>query len=75
MANFVTPTSDKSKMKALILCIIGGYMGFHYFYVGRIGRGLISLFTANFLIFGWFADIINIILGRFYDQYGLPLKH
>ena len=36
MANYVTNTSDKKKGTALILCIFLGWMGAHYFYVGRI---------------------------------------
>lgn len=73
MSNFVTSTSNKSRCKALLLCIFFGMFGVHYFYVGRIGRGVLALFTANFCMFGWFIDIFSILLGRFRDQYGNPL--
>lgn len=73
MGNFVTNTSHKSRSTALILCLFLGVAGIHYFYVGRIGRGLLALFTANFFMFGWFLDIFSILLGRFRDQYGNPL--
>lgn len=70
MSNFVTGTSNKSRKTALLLCVFGGMFGLHYFYVGRIGRGFAYLFTAGFLLFGWFFDIVRVLLGRFQDQYG-----
>lgn len=70
MSNFVTGTSHKSRKTALIICLIGGVLGFHYFYVGRYGRGFLFMFTAGFFVFGWFGDIVKILLGRFQDQYG-----
>lgn len=74
MANYVTGTSDKSKTVALILCILLGYLGIHYYYVGRIGRGLLATFTMNFFFIGWILDIINILLGKFRDNVGNPLR-
>lgn len=74
MANYVTNTSDKKKSTALILCIFLGWMGAHYFYVGRIGRGIVALFTANFFGFGWIFDIFRIALGGFRDNVGTPLR-
>ena len=74
MANYVTNTSDKSKLVALILCIFLGYLGVHYFYVGRIGRGVVALLTFNFIGIGWFFDIIKIATGGFKDNVGVPLR-
>lgn len=73
MSNFVTNTSHKSRRTALILCLFLGMIGVHYFYVGRIGRGMLALITMNFFVFGWFADIFSILLGKFKDQYGNAL--
>lgn len=70
MSNFVTGTSHKSRKTALILCIFGGMLGLHYFYVGRYGRGLLYCFTIGFFMFGWWSDIGKIAMGRFQDQYG-----
>lgn len=70
MSQFITGTSHKSRKVALILCIFGGIIGLHYFYVGRYGRGILYFLTCGILIFGWFIDIIRILLGRFRDQYG-----
>ena len=75
MANYyLMYTSDKSKTIALILCIFLGYLGAHYFYVGRIGRGLVALFTLDFFLIGWIIDIIKIATGGFRDNVGAPLR-
>ena len=75
MANYyVLYTSDKSKTIALILCIFLSYLGAHYFYVGRIGRGLVALFTLDFFFIGWIIDIIKIATGGFRDNVGAPLR-
>lgn len=70
MSTFTTNTSNKSRKTALILCIIGGIFGFHYFYVGRWGRGFFYMITIGCFMIGWFLDIIKILMGRFCDQYG-----
>ncbi|GMO28751.1 MAG: hypothetical protein Ta2B_09670 [Termitinemataceae bacterium] len=74
MANYTTQTSDKSKKVAVLLCIFGGFLGLHYFYVGRIVKGLIYLFTVGLFCFGWFIDIINVLLGGLKDNVGAPLR-
>ncbi len=66
--------SSKSKMTALILCIFLGYLGIHYFYVGKAGMGCLYLFTCGLFGFGWFIDIIRIACGSFADSNGLSLK-
>lgn len=74
--NYVTMKSEKSKKKALILCCIGflGLGGFHYFYVGRIGRGILYFCTAGFLMVGTVIDVIKIANGGFLDNAGAPLR-
>lgn len=70
----ITPgVSRKSKTTALLLCIFAGYVGAHKFYVGKIGTGIIYLFTAGLFGFGWIIDIILIAAGSFRDEFGLPL--
>lgn len=73
-SGYVTMTSDKSKTLALILCILGGFIGLHYFYVGRFGKGLLYMFTAGLFGIGWFIDIIAIATGGFKDNAGAPLR-
>ena len=72
--NYTTITSDKSKKKALIICAIGGIFGAHDFYLGKIGKGLIKLFTVNFFGIGWFIDLISIATGGYKDNAGAPLR-
>ncbi len=74
MEQYVTVTSDKSKTVALLLCIFLGTLGIHYFYVGRVVRGLIALFTANWFGIGWVIDIFVIATGGFRDNAGICLR-
>ena len=66
--------SGKSQIIALILCLLFGALGVHYFYVGRIGMGLLYLFTGGLFGIGWIVDIIRIIAGIFRDKDGFYLR-
>lgn len=74
VTNYVTVTSNKSKTVALLLCIFLGYLGVHQFYVGKVGLGLVYLFTFGLFGIGWMIDIIKILLGTFRDNVGAPLR-
>ena len=74
MKDYVVITSSKSRIIALLLCIILGEFGIHRFYVGKIGTGLLYLFTAGLCGIGWIIDIIKICLGTFTDNVGVPLR-
>ena len=65
----------KSKMVALILCIIGffGLGGLHRMYVGKVGSGVLYLFTYGICGIGTVIDLISILSGGFRDSYGYPL--
>ena len=65
----------KSKMVALVLCILGffGLAGFHRMYVGKVGSGVLHLFTCGFCFIGTIMDLIAILSGGFRDSYGQPL--
>ncbi|UCD49835.1 MAG: protein kinase [Phycisphaerales bacterium] len=47
--------------------------GLHRFYVGKIGTGILWLFTFGLAGIGQLIDIILIITGQFEDKNGLPL--
>lgn len=66
--------SDKSQMAALVLCILLGIFGAHYFYVGKIGKGILYLLTIGLFGIGWMIDIIRIACGVFTDSSGFRLK-
>ena len=55
----------KNKNMILLICILGGLIGLHYFYVGDIKRGCIYLFTGGLFGIGWAYDIIKIASGNF----------
>ena len=74
MTGFVTKTSSKSKKVALRRCLFLGFFGAHYYYVGRIGMGLIYTFTFGLFFVGWIIDIFRIQLGTFKDNVGVPLR-
>jgi TM2 domain-containing membrane protein YozV len=70
----VTPInqSGKSRGTALILCALGFgcVAGIHRFYVGKIGTGLLWLFTGGLLGIGTLVDAIVILCGTFKDVDG-----
>lgn len=51
-----------NKWVALLLCIFLGGIGAHKFYEGKIGMGILYLFTAGLFGIGWIIDIIVLIL-------------
>ena len=66
--------SKKSKRVALLSCIFGGYLGIHYFYSGRILKGLLYFFTVGFFYIGWLYDIYVISSGNFKDSKGAYIR-
>ena len=65
--------SQKSRLAALLLCVLFGTLGFHRFYVGKIGTGIIWLLTGGLVGIGTIYDIIIIVLGGFTDKSGRRL--
>ncbi len=75
-AQYVTVTSDRSKVVAIILCCLGfiAIGGLHRFYVGRIGTGILYLLTGGLFGIGTVVDLIRLLLGSFRDNTGTPLR-
>ena len=70
----IAGVSRKNKTVALLLCIFLGIFGIHRFYVGKIGTGLLYMFTGGLCGIGWVIDIILIVTGNFKDSFDLPLR-
>ncbi len=66
-------SSDKSRLVALLFCIFLGGLGIHRFYVGKVGTGLVWLFTAGCCGVGSLIDLIMICCGSFTDSEGKAL--
>ncbi len=55
-------TKDSSKFLSsflkLVVCVIFGYLGVHRFIEGKIGTGIIYLFTFGLFCVGWAIDTV-----------------
>ena len=72
--NGLEQVSPKSKTVTLLLAIFLGIFGIHRFYAGKYISGVVYLFTYGVFYCGWILDIILIIMGKFKDKNGLPIK-
>lgn len=64
----------KSKGTAALLCFFFGGLGAHRFYVGKVGTGILYLFTLGLFGIGAIVDFILILMGSFKDNNGNPLQ-
>lgn len=62
--------SRKSRTVALLLCVFFGYFGLHRLYLGKIGTGLLYMFTFGLSGIGWLIDIVLIAVGSATDAGG-----
>lgn len=66
--------SQKSKGTAAVLCFFFGVLGIHRFYAGKVGTGLVWMFTGGLLGIGALVDFIMILCGSFKDGNGAVIK-
>ena len=62
--------SPKSRLVALLLCFFLGALGVHRFYVGKVGTGILMIFTLGGLGIWMLIDLILIVVGSFNDKEG-----
>ena len=63
--------SRKSRLVAVLLCFFLGVFGAHRFYLGKIGTGILMIFTIGGLGIWALIDLIILTLGSFRDSDGL----
>lgn len=61
------PISERSRTIALLLCVFLGILGFHRFYLGRVGTGVLYFFTLGIFGLGWLYDILLLLFGSMKD--------
>lgn len=74
VANSSANISPKNKWAAFFLCLLLGALGVHRLYVGKIGTGLLWLFTCGIFGIGVIVDLIVILCGNFRDSNGYFLR-
>jgi hypothetical protein len=69
------PKSDKDFVVTVLLCFFLGFLGVHRFYAGKIGTGILMLFTFGGFGIWALIDFIIIVLGNFTDSDGLRITN
>ncbi|MCB1081947.1 MAG: TM2 domain-containing protein [Chlamydiia bacterium] len=62
--------SPKSFVAAILLCFFLGSLGIHRFYVGKIGTGILMLFTCGGFVIWQIIDFVIIACSQFRDKKG-----
>ncbi len=70
---YIPPSVPKDWFITFILAIFLGAYGVHRFYTGKVGSGLLMLFTAGGCGIWWLIDVVMIASGTFTDKQNQPL--
>jgi len=62
--------TTKRILPAALLCFFFGLFGFHRFYVGKWGTGLLQLITGGGFVVWTVFDFVMILFGNFTDKQG-----
>jgi TM2 domain-containing membrane protein YozV len=66
-------TSKHSKTVLAVLCFFLGGLGVHRFVVGKVGTGLLMLFTLGGIGIWALIDFVFILTGNFKDKQGVKV--
>jgi TM2 domain-containing membrane protein YozV len=69
------PRRSKSWLIVLLMCVFGGALGFHRFYVGKIGSGTLMLLSLGGLGVWVLHDLVKISMSLFTDKRGNLIIH
>ena len=69
------PASPKSRLAAAVLAWFLGIFGIHRFYVGKVGTGILMIFTLGGLGIWTLIDFIVILVGSFKDKQSRVLSN
>lgn len=50
-----------NKWIAFFLCLFLGFFGAHKFYEGKVGMGIVYLFTGGLFCIGWMIDMVALL--------------
>lgn len=67
--------SEKGFVPTVLLCFFLGALGAHRFYVGKVGTGILQLFTLGGLGIWVLIDFILIVIGKFKDKHGNVVRN
>ena len=68
-------TSEKEYVPTVLLCFFLGFLGVHRFYVGKIGTGILMIFTLGGLGIWILIDFIVLLTGNFKDKKGKIISY
>ena len=71
---YVERYSDRSRVLALVLCLLLGEFGVHRFYQGKIGTGILWLLSFGLFGFGWLVDLLTLVFGHPTDGQGRLMR-